>query len=385
MRKVNVATSFTLLTLLLGGCSPMDVTVQNVEVIETNIDKIKGFKPVAIEVEGELSLTDRGEPTQARINIAKEITVGVVNDVYQDYNAELIASISDTVTETYDSVKINVETPETSAVSSYLTSVNQLIAKGSQIVIIPNQRAQEAMETIISNYPEVSFVTVDHFIKASNVIGIKYRDESIAFLAGVVAASQSKTNEIAFVSLENAQVNKESIFAGYQMGAQSINPDIEVHQLDLKDDSSSQQVYDVASSLYSNGIDVVYESIGSRQLEVVQAAKDFTNANKEVWVINSNSDLYNQGLTETNHSVVLTSTVKQTESAMNQVVSALIEGEVSTGNQIILGLDNYGVSLVLENPMLSDEIIKTISHFQQKLIDGEIMIPTNKDLILAQK
>ncbi|MGL4374609.1 MAG: BMP family lipoprotein [Turicibacter sp.] len=385
MRKVNVATSFTLLTLLLGGCSPMDVTVQNVEVIETNIDKIKGFKPVAIEVEGELSLTDRGEPTQARINIAKEITVGVVNDVYQDYNAELIASISDTVTETYDSVKINVETPETSAVSSYLTSVNQLIAKGSQIVIIPNQRAQEAMETIISNYPEVSFVTVDHFIKASNVIGIKYRDESIAFLAGVVAASQSKTNEIAFVSLENAQVNKESIFAGYQMGAQSINPDIEVHQLDLKDDSSSQQVYDVASSLYSNGIDVVYESIGSRQLEVVQAAKDFTNANKEVWVINSNCDLYNQGLTETNHSVVLTSTVKQTESAMNQVVSALIEGEVSTGNQIILGLDNYGVSLVLENPMLSDEIIKTISHFQQKLIDGEIMIPTNKDLILAQK
>ena len=194
-KRVAIAT-FAMSLLLCTGCQPFNQSLGTFQTGEEETSSIKLLQPISIETVSE-EQEDQQPMTRQVVEVATKLKVGLVDDPHQDLNRELLQKISKELNREYPEIKFEVETPKENNANSYLNTVNQLIASGAQLILIPNSTYEKELETIINNYPDIVFLTFDYYTKSSNVFGVKFHEESAAFLAGVIAALQTNTNKIA--------------------------------------------------------------------------------------------------------------------------------------------------------------------------------------------
>lgn len=380
-QKPIALAAITMSLLICTGCKPFTHSLSVIQTSEENTNAAKLFQPIAIEsVEEEVlyqSTMTRGavEPAQAQA-----IKIGIVNDIHQDLNRELLQNTSERVNEQYYSIEFEWATPEENNATSYLNTVNHLISKGAKIIIIPNQAYEKELETIISNYPEIIFVTVDYYTKSTNVLGIKFREETAAFLAGVMAASQTQTGRIAYLAFEQDPSIESNYVAGFILGAQTVNPNIEVSEMYISNETNAQQIKAIVKTLYDEKHDIIFEAVGSLQHDVIEVAKNYQQSNDSVWVINSVVDLLEEGRLSNGKSVVLSSVLKNIEIATGNILDDVLTGEFMLGTQLILGLENDGVQVTLQNEQLSQETIALVNNYKEKIISGEIVVHATQEI-----
>ena len=112
--------------------------------------------------------------------------------------------------------------------------------------------------------PDTSFIGIDQFLPEypANMVGIQYNEDEGGYLAGVMAASLSESGIIGVVGGLESVPPVVKLVNGYEVGAKSVNPDIQV--LKIYNDSfyTPDKGASDAQQFIGEGADVIFGAGG---------------------------------------------------------------------------------------------------------------------------
>jgi basic membrane protein A and related proteins len=212
----------------------------------------------------------------------------------------------------------------------------------------------------------------------SNLLCITFKEEQGSFLVGAAAALKTKSNTVGFVGgLEGDLIKKFQ--AGYEAGVKYIadqkGKDIKV-LVDFAGNTpeafrNPAKGKELALKQIGQGADVIYHASGGTGAGVIAAA-----ASKKKFAIGVDSD---QSLTAdpAEQKWILTSMLKRVDNAVQQTINTYVAGSLKGGSQS-LGIKEGGIDYAQNqyNKDLLGDIPTTLDELKQKIISGEIKVPT---------
>jgi basic membrane protein A len=245
------------------------------------------------------------------------------------------------------------------------------------LVITGTSQMVDILTETAPQYPDQDYLLYDSVVEAPNVASIVYKQNEGSYLAGVLAA-QATTNTEAFpLSSGSKKVGLvggmdipiiNDFVEGYKKGVETVDPSIQVLVSYVGDFTDSNKGFDQATAMYEQGADVVFQVAGGAGIGVLKAAEE---SNKYAIGVDSNQN----GL-HTGH--VLASMLKNIGVSLQSAVEQYAAGELAFGEVTEYGLSNDGVSLTFEDngDTVPQEIQDQITEYAQRVIDGEIQVPT---------
>ena len=252
------------------------------------------------------------------------------------------------------------------------------------IIIVGTWQMQEILEKYADQYPEKTFFLYDSSVvwdngEFKNVYCIEYKQNEGSYLAGVLAASLSKTGKIACVGGQDNPVINDFI-VGYIQGAKSVNPDISVMHAFVGNFNDSAKAADLAAVQFSSGADVNFNIAGQAGLGVFEAAVNAGGKGAGLSVIGVDSD---QALAfEANEQldraeITPTSMLKRVDISLYDAVKAYMDGTLELGKTVYVGLEDNCVGLV-ENKYYEElvpaEAKEAVTAAAEAIAAGEVTV-----------
>lgn len=264
--------------------------------------------------------------------------------------------------------------------ADYIPNLSAFGDDSYNVVVAAGFLFKDAMTEVSSQYADTNFVLIDEEVIQPNVASVKFAEEQGSFLVGVAAAKTTKTKKVGFVGGMDFPLIRH-FHAGFVAGVHSVDPSIEVVDQYAGDFGNPGVGQQIASTMYEKGADVIYHAAGGTGNGVINEAKNRVENGEDVWVIGVDKDQYADGIydKDNNKSVVLTSMMKSVDVAAYNMIEAAQNGEFPGGKVTALTLADNGVGIPEENPNLSEDIIKAIQEYKDKIVKGEIVVPNNMD------
>jgi basic membrane protein A len=241
-----------------------------------------------------------------------------------------------------------------------------------------------AVSKVVPSYPDVHFAIIDDAGNCTstadgglgaqpNVTCLLFSENESSFLVGVAAGLATKTNNVGFIGGVNVPLIQK-FQAGYDAGVKAVNPGckIQVKYLTQPPDftgfNDPAKGKTAATGMYDNGADVVYHAAGGSGAGLFQAA-----AAAKKWAIGVDSDQYNSAPADEKQ-YILTSALKGVDTATYTFIKDDVNGAFKAG-ATRFGLKENGVGYATSNPAI-DKYKSKIEQYKQKIIDGQITVPT---------
>lgn len=247
--------------------------------------------------------------------------------------------------------------------------------EGYNVVIGVGFAYAEPMKKVAPEFPDVNFAVVDSEIEGvDNITSLVFAEEQASYLAGAAAALKSEEDHVGFIGgVDTTLIQKFE--AGYIAGAKKITPDIKIENTyltqppDMKGFQDPARGKEVALGQYDKGADVVYHAAGASGNGILEAA-----AEEKKLFIGVDSDQY-ESAAEGQKKYVLTSAIKDVDTAVFEFVKSVQEGKAQSGIQRF-DLASGGVSYSTSNKDEISDIQDKLEELKQQIIDGEIKVPT---------
>lgn len=143
--------------------------------------------------------------------------------------------------------------------------------RGCDVVFLTSDGFGSNVKPVVDKYPKVFFYTISPKLKAPNANMYYGRIYQVRYLAGMLAASKTRTNVLGFVAAKrNPQVNRD--VNAYLLGARCINPDVVVKVRLTGTWLDEEKEREAAEKLIDEGgADVIaYHSSESTAIEVAE-------------------------------------------------------------------------------------------------------------------
>ena len=232
--------------------------------------------------------------------------------------------------------------------------------------------------------PDTQFAVIDGFAESctkpdQNLLCIGFKEEEGSFLVGAAAALKTKSDIVGFVGGQQGQGLIEKFQAGYEAGVKYI-ADRDGKSIKVLVDyaGNTPEAFrnpakgkELALKQIGEGADVIYHASGGTGAGVIATAAD-----KKVYAIGVDSD---QSLTASpaEQKWILTSMLKRVDNAVQQTIGEYVDGTEKGGIKTF-GLKEGGIDYAQNqyNKELLGDIPTTLDELKQKIIDGEIKVPT---------
>jgi basic membrane protein A len=122
--------------------------------------------------------------------------------------------------------------------------------------------------------------------------------------------------------------------------------------------------------MYEAGADIVYHAAGGSGLGVFQAA-----AAAGARAIGVDSDQFQTVDDPALQAVIMTSMLKRVDTAVSSFIDSYVDGSIEGGSDIVYDLEADGVGLATSGGQI-DDIQDQIDDYRQRIVDGEIEVPT---------
>ena len=337
--------------------------------------------------DGDTGAGGDGDGAAAECN--QDITVGMAFDIGglgdRSFNDAADAGLQQAIEDGLVCAE-NTETNEANSTGSDRDqNVQALADAGFNVVIGVGFAFSPGINTIAPDYADVNFMIVDGFATCGTACGLTNDAEAIAnvadftfkehegsFLVGAAAALKCECDTIGFLGGQQGTGLIERFQAGYEAGAQAINPDINVLVDYIGDDTTAfndpVRGEALSTSMYDDGAEIIYHAAGASGAGLFNAAVD---ANK--LAIGVDSDQYLTASPE-QQPLILTSMLKRVDTAVYTAIQQT--GDDSFGGSLVFGLAEDGLDYAKSNPdELTSDIQERLDEFKQQIIDGEITVP----------
>ena len=250
-------------------------------------------------------------------------------------------------------------------------SLEFLAKEGYNLVFAVGFMQQEALAKVAPKYPNVKFAIIDSEYgdkTPPNVIGLVFKEHEGSFLAGVLAASMTKTKIVGFVGgMDMALIHRFE--GGFQAGVKYIIPDAKILSAYAGTDGSAfnnpDKGKEIALDMISKGADIIYHAAGGTGQGVFEACS--TKGIKAIGV-DSNQNWVKPG-------TVIASMLKRVDVAVGNTVKSVADGSYKGGITKVFGLPEDGVALTDLNVLTPEETIGESAEDQKKIKDLKDSIP----------
>lgn len=290
--------------------------------------------------------------------------------------------------------------PNGETTQDYLEAIDNLALTGTEVIVLPGFKFEEALGKAQEQYPDITFVAIDTeplvgydndgapmYEVKENTISIFFAEQQASFLTGVASALETKTNKVAFLGgMEVPAVQKLGwgFVAGVAYANANLGTNVEVidyiYQGTFTDLDAGKSI---SAGMYDKGADIILVAAGAVGVGAIGESKTRVESGEDVHIVGVDVDQYDEGLLTNGQSTILTSAMKYLgEAAYNQIES-YVNGEFEGGQTILMDINSNGVGLPQTNPNLSDETTKTINEVVESVKEGEINVPaTEEELML---
>ena len=243
-------------------------------------------------------------------------------------------------------------------------------ARGYDLVIAVGFLMSDTTAAVAKRFPNVKFGIVDvsaPFMKGKpkNVRGIVFAEQEAGCLAGVAAATVSKTNVISSVGgLKIPPV--DAFIAGYQFCAKKVKPSLTTLNGYSQDFVAQDKCKEVALQQMGEESDVVFQVAGGCGLGAIQGAKE-----QKKWGIGVDTD---QGFLGTH---VLTSATKKVDVGVFSTIQLAKSKAWKGGVDTVFNVKNKGVGYgqVSKTAPNRAALIGKLNLWSRNLASGKVKPP----------
>jgi len=220
--------------------------------------------------------------------------------------------------------------------------------RGFDLVFGHGFEFQDAATRVAPRFPRTVYVVTSGSIAGPNYAGVGFAFHEPAYIAGIIAASVTRTGVIGCIGGQELPPVKAG-FEAFAAGARAVKPSVRVvvSYVGNWDDVSAGR--EQALAQIAQGVDVIFQNADAAGLGVFQAARE----TKRALVFGSNADQNSVA-----PDVILGSVVIDLPHAFLLVAREVKEGRFR-GRRIELGADDDVVRLAI-NPALSSRIPEAV-------------------------
>jgi basic membrane protein A len=309
--------------------------------------------------------TNTEEPKKDQLKVGMVTDIGGVND--NSFNQSAWEGLKKFESETGS----KVDYLQSQGDADYAPNLNQFVKDGWNLTWGIGFLMGDAVKQVAEQNPEAKLAIIDAVVEAPNVASITFKEHEGSFLVGAVAGLMTKTNKIGFVGgMEIPVITRFE--KGFVAGVKATNPNAEIIINYTGAFNAPDQGKAASATIYNDGADIIFHAAGSTGDGVFNEAKERLKGGKQVWVIGVDKD---QSVTFGDE-VTLTSMMKRVDEAVYSVSTGLSKGEFEGGKIVALGLAEKGVGLPEKNPNIPQEVMAKVEEYKQKIINGEIVVPS---------
>ena len=253
--------------------------------------------------------------------------------------------------------------------------LNRATKSGFGLVVDLEFSHADAIKKVAEANPDTQYALINVPLEGANTTGVVFQEQEGSYLAGVLAADMT-------TQTGNARINPKPVIGviggtkstgidkflvGYIQGARDTNPKVKVltaYANDFADPSKGKQI---AESMFERGADIVYHVAGGTGAGVIKAAKA---ENRYAIGVDTDQD-------DTAPGSVLTSMVKRTDLAVEQLVEDYADGKLKGGENRTLGLKENGVGLSEMKHTkqdVPDDVMADVDKARKGIVDGSIKV-----------
>ena len=262
---------------------------------------------------------------------------------------------------------------ETTDPNDYEKNIGQFVSEGYNVIVTVGFNLGEQTITAAKANPDIKFIGVDQFQTdtVANLAGLNFNEDQAGYLAGVLAASVSKSGKIGAILGTDAVPPVWRYGEGYRAGAQSVKADINVQTVYHNDVGFDKTFSDpewgkaTALSMIDQGVDVGSARAGAPAM--VRWMRAEARKDKGVYAIGVDVDQY--FTVETAKDVLISSAMKIIDAGVAAQVKAAADGSFQGGN--VFGEVGLAPYHDLDSKVPADVKAK-IEDIRKKLLDGSL-------------
>jgi basic membrane protein A and related proteins len=252
---------------------------------------------------------------------------------------------------------------ENVATGNIVSTIKKYCDAGVKLVISPDTNVSDAYAQLSKQYPKINFAAIDGSYVSRNVMSMSQNNAEIGFVAGVIAALQTKTKSIGFVGgEESAEIIKAS--KTMEAGAKYINKDIRyisVMSGSWTDVAKGKEIG--LSMINAKNADVIFSFASGVDSGVRQACE----SSKNVYFIAQPSEALN-----VSPKITITSIIQSNEMLIYAAMKAADDGTFK-GGYVIKGFESGGsCSVGNYNSIFSSKDRAIVSDVIKKITSGKI-------------
>ena len=313
---------------------------------------------------GSASSTKSGSTTTAK----SDLKVGLITDVggIHDHSFNETSWKGLEKAKTDFGVEINYLESKTDA--DYSSNIESFVDEDYDLIVCVGFKLAEATKKAAESHPDKKFAIIDDASNASlpNVTCLTFKQEQASYLVGYVAGLVTKKNNVGFVlGMASEMMNKFGY--GYLAGVYAANPKATVQQIDANNFADPAIGKTSATTMITNGADVIFHAAGGTGVGVIQACQE--NKISAIGVDTDQSSLAPD--------TVITSAMKRVDNAVYDSVKQLVEGTLK-GGEVVYDLSKGGVDVAPTTKLLSEDVLKKVEEVKAKILSGEIVVPGTK-------
>jgi len=199
-----------------------------------------------------------------------------------------------------DSLGAEVSHVQTKTPADFEENFREYGARGFTLVFGHGFEFQDAAKRVAPQFPRTIYVTTSGNTAGGNIAGIRFSFADASYLAGMLAASMSKSGVVGVIGGTELPPVKES-FVAFERGVRSVKPGARVLTAYIGNWDDVSAGKEQALAQIARGADVIFQNADAAGLGVFQAARD----RRGVYVIGSNADQNNVAPEVTLGSVVI--------------------------------------------------------------------------------
>jgi basic membrane protein A len=250
----------------------------------------------------------------------------------------------------------------------YGATIDQLAADGPDLIIGVGFLYRDALLAASVRHPQLRFLLLDVALpNRPNVKSVTFRADEGSFLAGVVAAAESKRGTVGFIGgmdVPTIQAFECGFETGVRFAAKEIGRPVKGHAIYIgtTPEAFSNPAEGAAlarAMITRQGVDVLYAAAGASGLGVIEAARE-----AKVKAIGVDADQSHVA-----PDVVITSMRKRLDRAVETAVADVRRGSFH-GGATVMSLANGGVDLVLPGG-LAPATQKLVERARAAVVSGQ--------------
>ncbi|MEZ0326568.1 MAG: BMP family protein [Fimbriimonas sp.] len=238
--------------------------------------------------------------------------------------------------------------------------------KGYNLVIGHGYEYNEPASEVAGDFPDTVFLTSSGGKIGPNLGAFRFNLEEAFYLAGMMAATMSKTGKIGWVALGNIP-SIDSTIKAYEAGAKVAKPGIIIKKQVLQDDKDVAAAQRATEELANAGVDFVIHQANNAAQGVFNAAKA-----KGIYAIGAN---WNQN--DNPSGAVVASAVIISEPAFLSIAREVKEKKFK-GRQIVMGMQAGAIEFII-NPAFEAKVPEAVKAMLKAKTDsiknGDLLVP----------